>query len=121
MQVGIAPGVRLFVDIDGAALVPDGAALRAKPTLILLHGGPGHDHSGFKPLFSQLADIAQVGYVDHRGHGHSAGSSLAMARATPTHYYENDARNVIGSNRQWPSGRPRSSNRRGRRRNSNTR
>jgi proline iminopeptidase len=38
---------------------------------ILLHGGPGFDHSSFKPLFSRLADIAQVLYVDHRGHGRS--------------------------------------------------
>ncbi len=71
MKVLIAPERRLFVDIEGAALVPDGAALRANPTLILLHGGPGYDHSSFKPLFAQLADIAQVVYVDHRGHGRS--------------------------------------------------
>jgi proline iminopeptidase len=45
--------------------------MREKPTLILLHGGPGYDHSSFKPLFSQLADVAQVVYVDHRGHGRS--------------------------------------------------
>jgi len=57
--VTIAPGVRLFVDIEGPGLVPDGPRLREKPTLILLHGGPGYDHSGFKPLFSRLADVAQ--------------------------------------------------------------
>jgi pimeloyl-ACP methyl ester carboxylesterase len=51
--------------------VADGPHMRDKPTLILLHGGPGYDHSGFKPLFSQLADIAQIVYVDHRGHGRS--------------------------------------------------
>ena len=33
-------GVRLFVDVEGATLVPDAAALRDKPTLILLHGAP---------------------------------------------------------------------------------
>ena len=72
MQITIAPGVQLFVDTEGAGLVPDGAAMRAKPTLLLLHGGPGYDHSGFKPAFSQLADIAQIVYVDHRGHGRSS-------------------------------------------------
>jgi len=36
-----------------------------------LHGGPGYDHSSFKPLFSQFTDLAQVVYVDHRGHGRS--------------------------------------------------
>jgi pimeloyl-ACP methyl ester carboxylesterase len=71
MQIEIEPGVRLFIDVEGAGLVPDGAVMREKPTLILLHGGPGYDHSSFKPLFSALADIAQVVYVDHRGHGRS--------------------------------------------------
>ena len=72
MHITIEPGVRLFVDIEGASLVPDGAGMREKPTLILLHGGPGYDHSGFKPVFSQLADVAQIVYVDHRGHGRSS-------------------------------------------------
>lgn len=67
----IVNGVRLFFDVEGAGLVPDGAAMREKPTLILLHGGPGMDHSGYKPRFSQLADIAQVVYLDHRGNGRS--------------------------------------------------
>jgi proline iminopeptidase len=61
----------LFVDVEGAGLVPDGPAMRAKPTLVLLHGGPGYDHSGFKPAFSCLADVAQIVYYDHRGHGRS--------------------------------------------------
>lgn len=64
-------GVRLFFDVEGARLVPDGPAMREKPTLILLHGGPGMDHSGYKPRFSQLADIAQVVFLDHRGNGRS--------------------------------------------------
>ncbi len=71
MLIGIEGGVRLFVDVEGPALVPDGPALREKPTLVLLHGGPGYDHSGFKPAFSRLADIAQIVYFDHRGHGRS--------------------------------------------------
>ena len=71
MRIEIQPGVRLFVDVEGAGLVADGARMRDKPTLLLLHGGPGYDHSGFKPLFSQLADIAQIVYYDHRGHGRS--------------------------------------------------
>jgi len=64
-------GVRLFFDVEGAGLVPDGPTMREKPTLILLHGGPGMDHSSFKPRFSQLADIAQVVFLDHRGNGRS--------------------------------------------------
>ena len=45
--------------------------MREKPTLVLLHGGPGFDHSIYKPAFSALADIAQVVYLDHRGNGRS--------------------------------------------------
>ena len=64
-------GVRLFFDVEGASLVPEGPTMRERPTLILLHGGPGMDHSGYKPRYSQLADIAQVVYLDHRGNGRS--------------------------------------------------
>ena len=72
MLITIAPEVRLYIDVEGCGLVPDGPAMRTKPTLILLHGGPGYDHSSFKPIFSQLADVAQIVYVDHRGHGRSS-------------------------------------------------
>jgi proline iminopeptidase len=71
MRIDIGQGVRLFVDVEGPALVPDGPLMREKPTLVCLHGGPGFDHSGFKPAFSGLADIAQIIYYDHRGHGRS--------------------------------------------------
>ncbi|MFO0296633.1 MAG: alpha/beta fold hydrolase, partial [Pseudomonadota bacterium] len=71
MRIEIEPGVRLFVDIEGAALVPDGPVMREKPILLLLHGGPGWDHSGYKPRFAQLADLAQLVYLDLRGHGRS--------------------------------------------------
>jgi proline iminopeptidase len=71
MLITIAPQVRLYVDVEGCGLVPEGPRMREKPTLVLLHGGPGYDHSSFKPLFSQLADAAQIVYFDHRGHGRS--------------------------------------------------
>jgi proline iminopeptidase len=64
-------GVRLFFDVEGAKLVPDGPIMRQKPTLLLLHGGPGFDHSIYKPAYSALADIAQIIYLDHRGNGRS--------------------------------------------------
>jgi proline iminopeptidase len=64
-------GVRLFFDVEGAKLVPDGPAMREKPTLLLLHGGPGFDHSIYKPAYSALADVAQIIYLDHRGNGRS--------------------------------------------------
>ena len=67
----VVNGVRLFFDVEGAGLVPDGPALRERPTLLLLHGGPGLDHSVYKPAFSTLADVAQVVFLDHRGNGRS--------------------------------------------------
>ena len=68
IQIG---DVRLFFDVEGAKLRPDGAKMREVPTIILLHGGPGFDHSSFKPDFSRLAETAQVIYLDHRGNGRS--------------------------------------------------
>jgi len=64
-------GVRLFFDVEGTKLVPDGPAMREKPTLLLLHGGPGFDHSIYRPSYSALSDIAQIIYLDHRGNGRS--------------------------------------------------
>jgi pimeloyl-ACP methyl ester carboxylesterase len=66
-------GCRLFFDVEGPKLRPDGPRMREVPTLLLLHGGPGADHSIFKPAYSQLADIMQVVYFDHRGDGRSDG------------------------------------------------
>jgi len=68
-----ANGTRLWFDVDGPALVPDGPKMRERPTVVLLHGGPGSfDHSYLKPDFERLAQHAQVVYLDLRGHGRSA-------------------------------------------------
>ncbi|MEO8320108.1 MAG: alpha/beta hydrolase [Bradyrhizobium sp.] len=64
-------GVRLFFDVEGAGLVPDGPAMHQKPVLLMLHGGPGADHSIYRPAYSALADVAQIVYLDHRGNGRS--------------------------------------------------
>ena len=64
-------GAKLYFDVEGAGLVPDGSAMRQKPTLVMLHGGPGFDHSIYKPGFSAMSDIAQIIYYDHRGNGRS--------------------------------------------------
>ena len=53
-------GVRLFFDVEGAKFVPDGPVMREKPVLLMLHGGPGFDHSIYKPAYSALADVAQT-------------------------------------------------------------
>jgi pimeloyl-ACP methyl ester carboxylesterase len=67
-------GTKLYVDIEGCGLVPDGPRMKAKPTLVLLHGGPGFDHTIFKPAFSVLSPLVQIVYVDQRGNGRSIGS-----------------------------------------------
>lgn len=64
-------GTRLYFDVAGMGLVPDGPTMREKPTLILLHGGPGLDHAHLKPDLDGLADVAQVIWLDHRGNGRS--------------------------------------------------
>jgi len=63
--------VALYVDIDGCELVPDGDRMANRPTLVLLHGGPGADHTLFKPEFGAVTDTAQVIYLDQRGSGRS--------------------------------------------------
>ena len=70
MRVSVGD-VRLYIDVEGLGLVPDGPTMRERPTLIALHGGPGFDHTSFKPRFGALADVAQIVYVDHRGQGRS--------------------------------------------------
>jgi pimeloyl-ACP methyl ester carboxylesterase len=66
-------GTRLWFDVDGAALVPDGPVMRRRPTVVLVHGGPAsYDHSYFKPDFARLTRVAQVVYLDLRDHGRSA-------------------------------------------------
>ena len=71
MQVDVN-GTRLSFDVDGPALVPSGDSMEARPTLVLMHGGPGsYDHSYFKPWFSRLADRMQIVYLDLREHGRS--------------------------------------------------
>ncbi len=67
-----ANGTRLFFDVVGSGFKPLEAAMQPKPTLIALHGGPGLDHSYFRPILDVLGEDAQVLYVDLRGQGRSA-------------------------------------------------
>ena len=57
----------IYFDVEGAGLVPDGAAMRERPVGLVIHGGPGADHSGFKPALSPLAEHMQLVYFDHCG------------------------------------------------------
>lgn len=62
----------IFFDVEGAGLVPDGPRMQEKPVAFLVHGGPGADHTSFKPTFSPLSRKMQLVYFDHRGQGRSA-------------------------------------------------
>jgi len=71
-------GARLWYDVDGPRVVPDGPEMRERPTVVLVHGGPGsYDHSYFKPDFGTLTTVAQVVYLDLRGHGRSEWGNAA--------------------------------------------
>src|SRR5215216_5843332 len=75
--------VRLFFDVDGAKLRAVGAALEEVPTVLILHAGPGLDHAPYKEtLGPRLVDLAQVVYLDQRGHGRSDRSDAASWNLT---------------------------------------
>ena len=77
VQVG---DTRLYFDVEGAQLVPEGPWMHERPTVVLLHTGPGADHSAYKDhVGPALADVAQVIYLDMRGSGRSDWS-------TPEHW-----------------------------------
>lgn len=63
---------KIYFDIEGAALVPDGDRMQEKPIAFMIHGGPGGDHTSYKPTFSPLSQKLQLVYFDHRGQGRSA-------------------------------------------------
>lgn len=65
-------GTEIWFDIDGAGLVPDGPRMVERPVMFALHGGPGGDHTYYKPALDPLTDRFQIVYVDHRGQGRSA-------------------------------------------------
>lgn len=78
MRVDIGDGVHIWFDVEGAGLVPLDATMVERPTLVLLHGGPGMDRSGSGPGCSSLTDVCQVVYYDHRGQGRSDRSDPSL-------------------------------------------
>jgi proline iminopeptidase len=63
----------LFFDVVGESLNATTPEMVERPTLILLHGGPGYDHSTLRPYFDRYSDTHQLIYLDHRGCGRSTG------------------------------------------------
>ncbi len=67
----------IYFDVEGAGLVPEGGRMVERLPAFIIHGGPGGDHTGFKPGFSPLAERLQLVYFDHRGQGRSAKGDVA--------------------------------------------
>jgi proline iminopeptidase len=65
-------GTEIYFDVEGMGLVPEGARMVERPVAFVIHGGPGGDHTGFKPALTPLAERMQLVYFDHRGQGRSA-------------------------------------------------
>jgi len=60
VNVTLSDGASLFVEELGSGL-----------PVIILHGGPGLDHTMFRPYLDPLADEFRLLYVDERGQGRS--------------------------------------------------
>jgi len=70
-------GVRLFVEVLGPKLAPDGPRTVERPTVLALHGGPT-DHAHMLPMVAALSEVAQVVVYDHRGCGRSEPGDPAL-------------------------------------------
>jgi pimeloyl-ACP methyl ester carboxylesterase len=70
MRVNLS-GVRLWFDVSGPSVVPDGLSVIERPTVVAVHGGPGADHINLKEALAPLADHFQLLFYDQRGHGRS--------------------------------------------------
>ncbi|ASS67785.1 MULTISPECIES: alpha/beta fold hydrolase [unclassified Paenibacillus] len=64
-------GTRLYFDIEGSGYVPAAERMVPRPVLFAIHGGPGSDHSDFKPWLTPLAEQLQIVYLDQRCNGQS--------------------------------------------------
>jgi proline iminopeptidase len=74
-------GAPIFFDTVGAKLSPEGRAMVERPSLLVMHGGPGFDHSLMRLYFDRFADHYQVIYIDHRGNGRSGGEPASWTLA----------------------------------------
>ncbi|MGO4235500.1 alpha/beta fold hydrolase [Pseudarthrobacter sp. YAF2] len=70
-------GVDLFFDVVGSGLSVTEKGLDPKPVLFVHHGGPGGDHSLFRPWLDGLQDKVQIVYFDHRGTGRSGRADIS--------------------------------------------
>ena len=68
----------MYFDVEGSGLVPDGPAMRERPVVVCLHGGPGFDHSMLKYVAGPARGLSpNSSSSDHRGQGRSDPSEPA--------------------------------------------
>src|SRR5438094_1488704 len=58
-----------FAHADGADLFYEEVGVG--PPCLAMHGGPGVDHTCFRPWLDRLGDVLRLIYYDHRGNGRS--------------------------------------------------
>ncbi len=64
--------VKLYYEIYGNEYEVLEDSVRRKPTLVVVHGGPGIDHIYYEvPTLKDAAEFAQVIFIDLRGNGRS--------------------------------------------------
>ena len=71
------------VTVDGVRFFYEPVGAEGKYPLIVLHGGPGVDHTMFRPWLDPLSDTFRLIYVDQRGQGRSERvdpATLTMSR-----------------------------------------
>lgn len=65
----------LYFDVENPGLIPGKNAMQALPTMIILHGGPGYDHTPYQSFFNALKNTVQIIYIDLHGNGRSDAGS----------------------------------------------
>ncbi len=82
-------GTELYVDVRGAG----------SSTVVVLHGGPGFDHSYLRPWLDPLGEDHRLVYLDLRGHGRSRREAGAEFRTATVVADLEALREVLGLER----------------------
>lgn len=93
-------GAEIFFDVVGSGLKVTTTAMEEKPVCVVLHGGPGGDHSSYRPWLDPLSDYMQLIFVDHRGTGRSG--KVPQESLTPQQFADDvEALRKIMGIRKW--------------------
>lgn len=66
---------KLYYEIYGNELELTDDGVIERPTIVVMHGGPGIDHTFEVEFYRECASFAQVILYDHRGNGRSSGDN----------------------------------------------